>query len=382
MRVTLEVVSGPHVGKRVVLMSGQSATFGRTPQADYQFASDLLMSGRHFAVELKADSCVVRDLDSRNGTFVDDKRVLERTISSGSVILAGETKFAVTTTSVATSQTVAAPAHHPQPMAPPLPLPPLAGLAASPKISSLLAAAPKLPPLSPSSASAPADGVQPLAVTKVATPQERWRAAASREYELALDDVDPIVRHSALLAAVWKGQKWALEYCRSQALLPLAEDFSALQMLAILGTPEDLPRVQAAGRMAELGPLRYALLGSFGNPQIMSDVLAGLGNEDEAMRAAASAAFTKMTGHELVPGGDAEPPDVDQATSVWRGLMTKHPQCPRWCRGLDVSRGVAPEALAQLDLESRFEACLRGRFSGAWKGTPLDREQLAERLHA
>src|SRR5690349_17037314 len=52
MRVTLQVVSGPHAGKRITLSRGQSATFGRTPEADYQFAEDPLMSSRHFALEV------------------------------------------------------------------------------------------------------------------------------------------------------------------------------------------------------------------------------------------------------------------------------------------------------------------------------------------
>src|SRR5687767_4354924 len=95
MRVTLQVSSGPHAGKRIVLSRGQSATFGRTPQSDYQFA-DGLMSSRHFAVEVDGQGCRVRDLESRNGTYVDEKRIVERALTSGCVIRAGETDFTVT----------------------------------------------------------------------------------------------------------------------------------------------------------------------------------------------------------------------------------------------------------------------------------------------
>ena len=48
--------------------------------------------------------------------------------------------------------------------------------------------------------------------------------------------------------------------------------------------------------------------------------------------------------------------------------------------------GIGPEQLkirellARLDLESRWEACLRGRFQKTWKPTPLDQEQLADKL--
>src|SRR5688572_21961517 len=145
MRVTLEVTGGPYAGKRIVLSRGQSATFGRTPQADYQFPRDPLMSSRHFAVEVDGQGCRVRDLESRNGTYVDDKRIVARNADSGSVILAGDTKFSVTVAEAA-------------PLSPLPPLPVASLPATSPPGASLPGASlpsPSLPGASPPGASLP-----------------------------------------------------------------------------------------------------------------------------------------------------------------------------------------------------------------------------------
>jgi hypothetical protein len=377
MRATLQVIGGPYAGKRVVLASGQSATFGRTPEADYQFADDPMMSSRHFAVRLEGEVCRVRDLESRNGTYVDDKRVLERALATGCVIRAGDTKFTVTLAeAIAMTQPSASvpgasgspPREHASP------LPPLADA---------------LSPLSfaPSGFAAPSAALpaRPVAETMVATPRERWRSLASRAYELALDDADPLVRRNALLAAAWKGQKWVLEYCRAQAARPATENWDALLLLAIVGQREELPRVLAIGRAAELGPPRFAVLGAFGYPQVMSELLAGIESQDPAVASAAAAAFAKITGVEVaakVAGADevVPVPDAESAARQWRKIQSKFADSQRWRRGFDVSRGVSPDVLPSLDLESRWEACLRGHFLGTWKDSPLDREQLADKL--
>jgi len=336
------------------------------------------MSSRHFAVQIEREVCRVRDLESRNGTYVDDKRILERQLTSGCVIRAGDTKFTVTlvdaiTTSSPGASDLAA-------LSPPTtreraaPLPPLADLrpAASSPASGLAA---------PSGAAA----ARPLAQTQVAPQLERWRSLASREYELALDDADPVVRSNALLAAAWKGQKWVLEYCRAQAARRAAENWEALLLLAILGQREELPRVLAIGRAAELGPLRFAALGAFGYPQVMSEVMAGIESQEPEVASAAAAAFAKITGVELAaqtagPDNSAGLPDAESVARQWRKLQSKFADSQRWCRGFDVSRGISPDVLPGLDLESRWEACLRGRYLGNWKETPLDREQLADNL--
>lgn len=395
MRVTLQVTSGPHAGKRITLSRGQSATFGRTPEADYQFPDDLLMSSRHFAVEVDGQGCRVRDLESRNGTYVDDKRIVERTLAGGSVILAGDTKFSVTLTEAA-------------PLTPLPPLPPLppshapapASAAAkstapsglqSPASADFFAAGhvafPPLgsstPPLSSPPTRQDLPSAAPLTATKVAPPRDRWRAQASREFELALDDPDPGVRRNALFAAAWQGQRWVLDYCRAVAVRPVPENWDALWLLCVLGQADDLPRIFVMARAAELGPPRLTLLGVYGHPQVMSDLLAALESKDAELSRAAAGAFEKITGSEVrarAESADA-PPDSALAGRAWQLLKAKFPTAVRLCRGHDISRGLPPENLATLDLESRWEACLRGRFANRWERQPLDAEQLADALH-
>jgi hypothetical protein len=94
-------------------------------------------------------------------------------------------------------------------------------------------------------------------------------------------------------------------------------------------------------------------------------------------------AFEKVTGTSVLAGGEAAgaAPDTAHAGRVWQTLMAKSAGANRLCRGHDLSRGVPPEVLANLDLESRWEACLRGRYAHRWESGPLDAEQLADALH-
>jgi len=385
MRVTLQVAGGPYAGKRFVLSRGQSATFGRTPLADYQFADDGLMSSRHFAVEVDGQGCRVRDLESRNGTYVDEKRVIERAVTSGCTIRAGDTKLTVTLAEA--------------PAMPPLPADSAAvlgmlGRATPSPVSKAPDFFPKASVALPAATGALAPqaiaSAAPLSVTKVAAPSERWRSQASRAFELALDDADADVRRNALLAATWQGRRWVLDYCRGAAAHPVPEHWDALLVLSILGQPDDLSQVLAIGRTVELGPRRFAALGAFGHPQVMGELMTAIESQDAAIAMAAAQAFTKITGVDICVGGvsalaaPAEPgaaPDSAVAARAWQSLKSKSPGAVRWCRGYDISRGVSPDAFAAFDLESRWEACLRGRFSNRWEDRPLDAEQLVDALH-
>jgi hypothetical protein len=72
MRLILK--SGPREGSTVEI-DGSRLTIGRVPGNDLQLA-DQTVSREHAVIEVGADhSVVLRDLDSRNGTFVDDHRL-------------------------------------------------------------------------------------------------------------------------------------------------------------------------------------------------------------------------------------------------------------------------------------------------------------------
>lgn len=94
MRLILEIVSGPHAGKKIQLEAGQVVRVGRTGKADFA-TQDSYMSGEHFAVECDGKTGRVRDLNSRNGTLLNEERVAEGTLHDGDRVFAGQTNFIV-----------------------------------------------------------------------------------------------------------------------------------------------------------------------------------------------------------------------------------------------------------------------------------------------
>ena len=69
---------------------------GRGDQAHAKIA-DSEISRQHFEICMKDDGCVLKDLNSRNGTYVNGNRVPEAKLKSNDQIRAGETNFIVTT---------------------------------------------------------------------------------------------------------------------------------------------------------------------------------------------------------------------------------------------------------------------------------------------
>jgi hypothetical protein len=98
MTVLLEVKSGPSAGAQIRLEPGQSITIGRTGKSGFVLADDTHLSGLHFAVESSGDECRLRDLNSTNGTRVNDMNVKEAVLHHGDIIQAGQSAFAVTIT--------------------------------------------------------------------------------------------------------------------------------------------------------------------------------------------------------------------------------------------------------------------------------------------
>lgn len=93
MPAFLEIQSGPRKGQRIRLNPGQTLSVGRTPKADLAFAQDSLMSGIHFGVECGENACQLRDLNSRNGTLLNGKKVTQSPLQHGDQIVAGGTTF-------------------------------------------------------------------------------------------------------------------------------------------------------------------------------------------------------------------------------------------------------------------------------------------------
>src|SRR5207248_9136193 len=76
--VTLTVVAGPHQGQELVCADRALLTIGRSEECTFPLHGsfeDMLISRRHCLMSVRADRVEIRDLESRNGTFVDGRRL-------------------------------------------------------------------------------------------------------------------------------------------------------------------------------------------------------------------------------------------------------------------------------------------------------------------
>jgi uncharacterized protein (TIGR02270 family) len=234
--------------------------------------------------------------------------------------------------------------------------------------------------------------------------QSGWRLVGylgvpldAKTYAAAMRDEDPAVRRSALHAGAWCGEPGVLLVCRKLAAQPTPETLDAVELLAVLGGPEDVQLVATLANTAALGPARFRPVGTYGHPGLMDVVLAGVADKDPATAAAAGAAFTKMTGQDIASGKTEklkpeegkEPdefeaefqeevtlPDPEVAHRHWKLVKPVLQQACRLRRGFDVGGALTPEVFGALDMESRWEILLRARFQGKWSGSPLRLERF------
>ncbi len=95
MRVILEVLKGPREGRTFTLDRRETFIVGRSQFVQCPI-NDAALSRDHFLIEVNPPRCELRDLDSTNGTFVNDERVARARLVSGDVIAAGASRFRVT----------------------------------------------------------------------------------------------------------------------------------------------------------------------------------------------------------------------------------------------------------------------------------------------
>jgi uncharacterized protein (TIGR02270 family) len=233
-----------------------------------------------------------------------------------------------------------------------------------------------------------------------------WRVVAilglpvgPKLYAAAMRDDEVDIRTAAVHAAAWSALPAALAIGRDVGRETAAQYMGALELLGILGTPEDLPRITAIGKLQDLGPARFQILACFGHPGLVDLLLPELASSDPAIACAAGAAFTKMTGEnidsktsaKLPPEDGHEPdefetefleevrlPDPEIARKHWEKVKPRLARAIRICRGFDISQGVTAEALASLDMESRWEFFLRSKYTGKWTGSPADLERFPQ----
>ncbi len=71
------------------------ACHGRATNVDLSFPDDFEMSSRHARVLVANGVCVVEDLQSTNGTFLNDERIDRGELGAGKVLKCGGTEFIV-----------------------------------------------------------------------------------------------------------------------------------------------------------------------------------------------------------------------------------------------------------------------------------------------
>jgi adenylate cyclase len=87
--IELLVANGIRTGT-VFFLEGEAATLGRSSECDIVIP-DGWISARHALLEVRGDRVWIVDLESRNGTFVNDRRVREAPLRPGDRVALGQT---------------------------------------------------------------------------------------------------------------------------------------------------------------------------------------------------------------------------------------------------------------------------------------------------
>ena len=93
MDIILIIRSGKHQGAQIRVAPGQTVTVGRNESTDMTVLDDRFLSQKHFQVRVEADKLIVTDLQSTNGTKVNDQIIHEMAVEPGDIIHAGKTDF-------------------------------------------------------------------------------------------------------------------------------------------------------------------------------------------------------------------------------------------------------------------------------------------------
>ncbi len=95
-RALLEVIAGPHLGQRLEYDCHDTLLVGRGSAAQLRLANDPHFSRNHFLLEINPPNVLMRDLGSRNGTFVNGEKVRQCRLKPGDVVSGGQTRIRFT----------------------------------------------------------------------------------------------------------------------------------------------------------------------------------------------------------------------------------------------------------------------------------------------
>ena len=94
-QVVLKITSGPHAGRSFTFSQQDSLLLGRSSRAHVRIDGDQHISRNHCLIEVQPPKCHIVDLNSANGTYVNEERVSDRWLNDGDTIRGGETQIAV-----------------------------------------------------------------------------------------------------------------------------------------------------------------------------------------------------------------------------------------------------------------------------------------------
>lgn len=96
LKVELEVIAGPHIGRRFSFGHHDSFLVGRSSWSHFRLPQkDVYFSRTHFMLEINPPFCHLYDMASRNGTFVNGERVATTELRDGDRIQGGRTVIRV-----------------------------------------------------------------------------------------------------------------------------------------------------------------------------------------------------------------------------------------------------------------------------------------------
>ncbi len=90
----LVISNGFEKGKKILILSNDS-TLGRSPDCAISI-KDNRVSSRHAKLQCECSQITIRDLGSKNGTFVNGRKRENSTLSDGDRILLGSTEMVIT----------------------------------------------------------------------------------------------------------------------------------------------------------------------------------------------------------------------------------------------------------------------------------------------
>ena len=311
---------------------GETATFGRTDHAD-QMVPDSQISALHFSLTHENETVILRDLGSRNGTFVNGVKTATATLSAGQQFKAGSSVFTVSSFDSKKPDATGG--------------------------------------LKPSTESFNAASLSTFSFPSNLT----W------PFEQGLNDEDIHVRVAALLAAVSQRQSWIVEYCRSTVVSTTLDTLHLAAVLVAIAEI-DLALLKRLLLTDALGPTRFRLASIVGSPQLIPLLITIMQSSDATTAYYAGEAFSRITGvdidsEELAKVDDHESeeplevylPDPAIAASEWQDLSQQLGTARRISNGIVTETMECEIASDEIDMESLLLRRIRHVFQGTEQPT-------------